>query len=102
MGNLQSIEFTENISVYMRVSLMAGFILAFPFILYQLLAFILPGLVPKERRWVLAGIPLATFFFLCGVAFAFFVMLKNAVPFLVNLGHALAVRIPIRSVFDAL
>lgn len=84
ISHLQSIEVTENISVYMRVSLLAGFIMAFPYILYQMLAFVMPGLLPKERRWVMAGIPLATFFFICGVLFTYFVMLNNAIPFLVS------------------
>ncbi len=81
---LISIEVTENVSTFMRVSLLSGFILALPFILYQLLAFILPGLMPKERRWVYVSIPLATLFFISGVAFAFKVMLPTALPFLIS------------------
>lgn len=81
---LISIEVTENISTFMRVSLLSGFILALPFILYQLLAFIMPGLMPNERRWLLVSIPVATLFFIAGVAFAFFVMLPAALPFLIS------------------
>jgi sec-independent protein translocase protein TatC len=40
---LQSIEVTENIGVFMRVSLLCGVILALPVILYEILAFIVPG-----------------------------------------------------------
>jgi sec-independent protein translocase protein TatC len=81
---LVAIEVTENISVFMRVSLLAGFILALPFMLYQILAFILPGLMPHERRWVIVAIPMASVFFLAGVAFAYYVMLPTALPFLVS------------------
>jgi sec-independent protein translocase protein TatC len=84
-GGLQSllaIEVTENISVFMKVSLLSGFILALPFILYELLAYVLPGLTDSERRWVLISIPLASLFFLIGVAFCYFVMLPAAIPFL--------------------
>ena len=84
LEKLQSIEITENIGVYMRVSLLAGFVLAFPVIIYELLIFILPGLKPNEKRYILWSIPLATLFFLSGVAFAFWVMLPAALPFLVN------------------
>jgi sec-independent protein translocase protein TatC len=42
--NLTAIEVTENVFAYFRVSLLAGFILAFPIIFYQVIAFILPGL----------------------------------------------------------
>ncbi len=84
-GGLQSllaIEVTENISVFMKVSLLSGFILALPFILYELLAYVLPGLTDNERHWVLISIPLASLFFLIGVAFCYFVMLPAAIPFL--------------------
>jgi len=84
MEQLQSIEMTENISVYMRVSLLSGFIIAFPIVFYQLLAFILPGLTKTEKKWILLSVPFATLLFLSGVAFAYFFMLPAAVPFLVG------------------
>ena len=84
LQNLQSIELTENLGVFMRIALLSGFILAFPFILYQLLSFVLPGLTVREKRWVLGSIPFATIMFVGGVAFAFYVMLPAAIPFLTN------------------
>jgi sec-independent protein translocase protein TatC len=84
LDKLQSIEITENIGVYMRVSLLMGVILAFPMVIYQLLLFILPGLNIREKRSVLLAIPFATLFFVGGVAFAYFVMLPAALPFLIN------------------
>ena len=84
IAKLQSIEITENLGVYMRVSLLAGVILAFPVIIYEILLFILPGLKPSEKKFVIFSIPLATLFFVGGVAFAFLVMLPAALPFLTN------------------
>ncbi len=84
LDKLQSIEITENMGVFMKVSLLSGFIFALPYILYQLLAFILPGLKPGEKRWVIMAIPLATLLFVIGVAFSYFVMLPAAIPFLTN------------------
>jgi len=84
INQLQSIEVTENMSVFMRVSLLSGFILAFPFILYQLLSFIMPGLTKGERRWVKISIPLAGLLYIIGAAFAFYVMVPAAVPFLIS------------------
>lgn len=84
-GGLQSllaIEVTENISVFMKVSMLSGFILALPFVLYELLAFVIPGLTAAERKWVIISIPLASVFFIIGVAFCYFVMLPAAIPFL--------------------
>lgn len=79
---LQAIEVTETIGVYMRVSLLGGFILALPVLLYEIIAFTLPGLNPNEKRWLFMAIPFATFLFIAGVAFAFYVMLPTAIPFL--------------------
>lgn len=79
---LQSIEVTESIGAFMRVSLLSGISLALPYILFEVFLFINPGLKPAERKIVLGVIPVATLLFAGGVAFAYFVMLPNALPFL--------------------
>jgi len=81
---LQSIEVTENIAVFMRVSLLTGFILSMPLTLYQLLMFILPGLKNSEKRWVFLTITFGTILFIAGAAFAYFVMLPASVTFLLQ------------------
>lgn len=82
LEKLQAIEVTENVGVFMRVSLLTGFILASPVILYELLMFILPGLTKNEKRYIFFSIPMATILFLGGVVFAFEVMLPSTLPFL--------------------
>lgn len=82
--NFLSIEVTENLSTYMRVSLLSGFIFALPIILYELLAYITPGLTDLEKRWVFYSIPFAVILFLIGVSFTYFVMMPTAIPFLIN------------------
>jgi sec-independent protein translocase protein TatC len=84
MQNFLSIEVTENLGVFMRVSLLSGFIFALPIVLYELLAFVIPGLTDQERRWVYLSIPFATLLFLLGVSFSYFVMLPTAIPFLTS------------------
>lgn len=84
VGNLESIDVTENIGVFMRVSLLSGFIFGFPAILWQLLGFITPGLMPKEKKWVYGSIFPATLLFITGVLFTYFVMLPVAIPFLLD------------------
>jgi sec-independent protein translocase protein TatC len=84
LENLQSIEITENLGVFMRVSLLCGFVISLPVIIYEMLAFIMPGLRPNERRWVYWTIPAVTLMFLLGAAFAYFVMLPAAIPFLTS------------------
>jgi len=84
LENLLSIEVTENLSVYFRVTLLAGFIVTLPFTLLQLFLFIAPGLKKQERRWVIYAVPLASLLFCAGAVFAYFVMLPAAIPFLVQ------------------
>ncbi len=81
---LASIEVTENISVFARVALLAGLALGLPFVLYQAIAYVAPGLTRRERRWLYISIPAATVFFLSGAAFAWFVMIPVAIPFLLS------------------
>lgn len=81
---LLSIQVTENLSVYFRVTLLSGFIISLPFTLLQLFLFISPGLEKNERLWVFRAVPLATVLFCAGAAFAYFVMLPAALPFLIT------------------
>ncbi len=81
---MQSIDVTENMSAFMKISLLCGVIVSLPVILFQILAFIMPGLNPNERTWIWMAIPSATLFFIAGVAFTYFVMLPAAIPFLIN------------------
>lgn len=84
IGKLISIELTENIAIFMKVSLLGGFVLSMPVIVYQIMAFVLPGLKRKERTWLFVMVPFATLLFAAGVLFTWFVMLPSAIPFLMN------------------
>jgi sec-independent protein translocase protein TatC len=84
IAELVSIELTENIAIFMKVSLLGGFIIGMPVIVYQIMAFVLPGLKRTERIWIFVMVPFATLLFAAGVAFTWFVMLPSAIPFLVN------------------
>ncbi len=78
----QSLRPTENIIVYFKVALILGLVLAMPVILYQILAFIVPGLTSSERRVMRIVIPAATGLFALGVAFSAFIMLPFSVAYL--------------------
>jgi sec-independent protein translocase protein TatC len=82
--SLVAIEVTEPIGTVMRVSLLTGFAMAFPYIIFELFLFIAPGLSRKARIWGLVSIPIVTLFFIGGMAFAYFFMLPTALPFLLN------------------
>jgi sec-independent protein translocase protein TatC len=79
---LVSIEVTENVAIFMKVTLLSGFVLGMPVVVYQIMRFTLPGLNRREKLWLLLGVPFATLLFIAGVAFTWFVMLPAAVPFL--------------------
>lgn len=83
LENLQAIQVTEELGVFMRVSMSVGIAVAFPYIAFEFWLFAaLGGLKPREKKMGLAGIPLATLLFLMGMAFTFFVLLPAALPFL--------------------
>jgi sec-independent protein translocase protein TatC len=86
-GGIQSlvaIEVTEPIGTVMRVALLTGFAMAFPYVALELWLFVAPGLSRKARIYGLYTIPVATLLFISGMAFAYFVMLPTAIPFLLN------------------
>ena len=84
IDSLQSIEVTENVAVFMRVSLLSGVTIAMPVIIYELLAFIMPGLKIKEKKWVFLAIFFGTILFLAGASFAYWVMLPTSLTFLLQ------------------
>lgn len=71
---LGTIDVTESISVFMRIALISGIILALPYVAFELWLFAAPGLRPRERKIGLAGIPLAALLFVSGVVFTYFIM----------------------------
>lgn len=73
---------TTTIVVFTKVALISGVALAMPVLVYQLISFIAPGLKPQEKRYLYFVLPGATISFVAGVAFAYFVMLPTAIPFL--------------------
>ena len=69
--------------VYLRIALIVGMLLALPVVLYQLWAFVAPGLLPEERRAALPWIPMTVVFFLIGTTVAW-ITLPYAVGFLIG------------------
>lgn len=82
---LIAIDVTEPLSVLMRISLMVGFALALPFITLEVYLFIAPGLSRRSRISGLFVIPVVVLFFLGGMAFAYFMILPTAIPFLTSI-----------------
>ncbi|MEP6895567.1 MAG: twin-arginine translocase subunit TatC [Chloroflexota bacterium] len=84
LQNLKAIEVTESVGVFMRVALLSGVALALPYIAFELWLFVAPGLRPREKKFGLAGIPVAAFLFILGMVFCYFILLPSALKFLLN------------------
>ena len=75
-----------NLNLY--VALLAGAIIASPFILYQVWLFIAPGLYQKEKRFVIPFMAATVSLFLLGAAFGYYYVLPGAIKILViQFGH---------------
>lgn len=82
LENLQAIQVTEELGVFMRVAMSVGLTAALWYIALEAWIFAAPGLKPREKKLGLAGIPIATLLFLTGMAFTYYVLLPAALPFL--------------------
>lgn len=81
---LQSLEMGEQFSAHIWISITAGFIIAFPFIIWEFWKFISPGLYEKERKGAVAFIIVSSFLFFVGVLFGYYVITPLSVNFLGN------------------
>jgi sec-independent protein translocase protein TatC len=81
---LASFSPTDRISVFFKIAMYGGLIVSSPMIIYQVLAFIVPGLTPKERRILLPGVFGVIVFMLGGMAFAYWIVLPASLNFLLN------------------
>jgi len=78
----QAIAPTESIMVYFRIALILGVTIAMPVIVYEVIRFLLPGLLPHERKYLTFLVPGAGVSFALGVLFAVFVMMPGMVQFM--------------------
>jgi sec-independent protein translocase protein TatC len=74
--SLVNINLTSPLTLSLKVSALAGAIATAPFWLYQLWAFVVPGLLAKEKKWALIFIAAATPMFVGGVVVAYVVLPK--------------------------
>lgn len=84
-ANVQVIAPLEAFSMYVKIAFMCGMALAMPVIVYQLVAFVSPGLTRRERNFVLRALPFVTALFVGGMAFAYFVVLRSSLRVLLGI-----------------
>jgi sec-independent protein translocase protein TatC len=78
---LLNTEVYGQLSVWMSIVLWGGVIISFPYTLVQIWKFVAPGLKDKERKYVRQITFFTVFSFLCGLAFAYWVMLPMVLSF---------------------
>jgi sec-independent protein translocase protein TatC len=86
--NLVQITPMENFNViYVKVPLLCSIFIASPWLLYQVWAFVSPGLYKRERRWAVPFVLSTAGLFVMGGLFAFFVAFRFGLVFLLGIGR---------------
>ena len=83
--NLQVLKVQSVFIIKLELALIAGIVFSLPYIFYQIWGFVAPGLLEKERRYVVPVILFATLSFLAGSVFAYFVIIPLALDFFLGL-----------------
>ncbi|RBW67566.1 twin-arginine translocase subunit TatC [Bacillus taeanensis] len=86
---MNAFKLTDPIKVYMQFAFLMAVIVTSPVALYQLWAFISPGLYENERKVTLGYIPLSVILFISGLLFAYFVLFPFIIRFISGLAEKL-------------
>jgi sec-independent protein translocase protein TatC len=84
----------EMFITYLKVSLIAGVLLASPFIFYQLWLFIAPGLYRHEKRYILPFVIFSTILFVGGALFGYFVVFPFGFKFFIGFSNEYVKALP--------
>ena len=71
-------------SLYMQVSMYAAITFAIPFLLYQIWAFVSPGLYHHEKKYIFPLMTIGTLLFIAGASFAYYIAFPSACNFLLS------------------
>jgi sec-independent protein translocase protein TatC len=74
--------------VPLKMTLMTAFLVALPYVLYQVWAFVAPGLYSHEKKMVLPLVISSTLLFFVGVAFCYFIVIPALTSFIVKIAPA--------------
>ncbi|MBQ9955336.1 MAG: twin-arginine translocase subunit TatC [Eggerthellaceae bacterium] len=99
MASLQMIDPFEAFATRFKISLWASIVACSPIIIWQLLAFFLPALKPKERRWFIPTFAIAVALFIVGTVFCYAVILNAAFQWLTDQAAGLGTVAPRMSTY---
>ncbi|HEX3246208.1 MAG TPA: twin-arginine translocase subunit TatC [Chloroflexota bacterium] len=88
-GRIQGIAPGEVLFTYFKIALIVGAALAMPVLIYQALKFVIPALLPHEKKYLWIAVPGVSVSFIAGIAFGYFVLLPFAIAFLMGFGAEL-------------
>lgn len=88
---LNTFRLSDPLQVFMDFAFVIGLLITLPVALYQLWAFVRPGLYENEQKVTLYYIPVIVFLFLLGLAFSYFVLFPFVIKFMGGLAEALDV-----------
>lgn len=88
---LVQFSFADTFLTQFKFAVILGLVIAFPFVLYQLVAFIIPALRPEEKRLLYMGLPFATGMFALGWSFGWFVVVPISKAFFQDMAKAVGV-----------
>ena len=89
---LNAFSVADPMFIYLKVIIFIAIVIISPVILYQLWAFVSPGLSETERRVTLSYIPFAFVLFLAGISFSYFVLFPYLISFMTNLSDNLDIQ----------
>ena len=81
---LVNIEVTAQFFVHLKVAILCGLVLAFPYIVYELWKFIAPALYDREKKAVRTAFSLSSFLFYLGTAVGYAIVLPVCLVFFMN------------------
>ena len=87
-GKLYYMQPSEAFFTYLKVAVVAGFLMALPIVFYQVWRFFLPALTAKERMVLGIVVPTSVVLFFSGLAFSFFLVLPAGIRFFMGFGNA--------------
>ncbi|MFO1021779.1 MAG: twin-arginine translocase subunit TatC [Planctomycetales bacterium] len=96
LGMTTTLSPEEGFLIYMKVALISGFVLASPWVFYQLWLFVAAGLYPTERNYVYTYLPLSLTLFFSGTLFCFVIVLPYVLDFLFDFNIYLEIMPQIR------
>lgn len=79
-------------TIWVKLPLLTSIFLASPWILYQVWAFIAPGLYKRERRWAVPFVVCTAGLFITGGLFAYFIAFRFGLTFLLGVGQNINVK----------